>query len=168
MKKMKRLVFFGLSLVFFFIPTIAHADDSWVIENFNSNITIQQSGVVKVDETISVDFRDNSKHGIYRDIPFLYEENGKQTYTQVDITQVLQNNQQAQYTVSQVNGYEEIQIGNPNKTITGRNVYAIMYTVTGALHGFNDHDEFYWNVTGNDWQVEIQKAEVTVSLPSTG
>ena len=165
---MKRLVFILLFLVFFFVPTIAHADDSWVIENFNSNIAIQQSGVVKVIETISVDFRDNPKHGIYRDIPYLYQENGKQTYTKVDIIQVLQNNQPAQYTVSQTSGNEEIQIGNPNQTITGRNVYTIAYNITGVLRDFTDHDELYWNVTGNDWQVEIQRAEAAVSLPAAG
>ena len=143
-------------------------DDSWLIENFNSNIAIQQTGVVRVVETISVDFRDTPKHGIYRDIPYLYEENGKKTYTNVDITNVLQNNQAAKYSVSEANGYEEIKIGDPSQTITGRNVYTIMYTVTGVLRGFSDHDELYWNVTGNDWQVAIQKAEATVIFPSAG
>lgn len=166
-KSMKRLVFIFLFFIFLFVPVVAHADDSWLIENFNSNIAIQQTGVVRVVETISVDFRDNPKHGIYRDIPYLYESNG-QTYTQVNITNVLQNNQPAKYTVSQTDGYQEIKIGDPNQTITGRNVYTIMYTVTGVLRGFSDHDELYWNVTGNDWQVAIQKAEATVTLPAEG
>src|ERR1700688_376766 len=119
---MKRLVFVFLFLIFLLIPNVVHADDSWLIENFNSNIAIQNSGVVTVVETISVDFRDNPKHGIYRDIPYLYESNGKQTYTQIDIAKVLQNNLPAKYTATQTNGYEEIQIGDPNQTITGRNI----------------------------------------------
>jgi uncharacterized membrane protein len=168
MKMMKRFVFLLLLLFLLFLPARVHADDSWLIENFNSNIAIQQSGVVSVVETISVDFRDNPKHGIYRDIPYLYEENGNKTYTNVDISQVLQNNRGAKYTVSETNGYEEIKIGDPNQTITGRNVYTVMYTVTGILRGFSDHDELYWNATGNDWQVGIQRAEATVTLPSAG
>ncbi len=165
---MKRILFIFLSLVFFFTPSIAHADDSWVIENFNSNIAIQQSGVVRVVETIAVDFKDTPKHGIYRDIPYLYESGGKQTYTQIAITDVLQNKSHAHYETSETNGYEEIKIGDPDRTITGRNEYTIMYTVTGVLRGFSDHDELYWNVTGNDWQVTIQKAQATVTLPASG
>ena len=30
---------------------------------------------------------------------------------------------------------------------------------------FPDHDEFYWNVTGNDWPVPIDHASATVRLP---
>lgn len=168
MKVMKRLVFLLLALLLLFLSRQASADTSWLIENFNSNIIIQQSGVVRVVETISVDFRNNPKHGIYRDIPYLYESNGKQTYTAVAITKVLQNNLPAHYTVSQINGYKEIKIGDPTTTITGRNVYTITYTVTGVLRGFSDHDELYWNATGNNWPVEMQRAEATVALPADG
>jgi uncharacterized membrane protein len=157
-----------LLILLFIVPARVYADDSWLIENFNSSIAIQQSGVVRVVETISVDFKDQPKHGIYRDIPYLYETNGKQTYSQLDITNVLQNNMPAHYTVSQTNGYEELKIGDPNQTIIGRNVYTITYTVTGVLRGYPDHDELYWNVTGNDWQVEIQRTEATVTLPTNG
>jgi len=165
---MKRLVFLLVSLFLLIVPVHVYADDSWLIENFNSNIAIEQSGVVKVVEAISVDFKDNPKHGIYRDIPYLYEANGNKTYTNVDILNVLQNNQPARYTVSETNGYEELKIGDANKTITGRNVYTIIYTVTGVLRGFSDHDELYWNVTGNEWQVAVQRAEATVTLPAGG
>ncbi len=30
---------------------------------------------------------------------------------------------------------------------------------------FEDHDEFYWNVTGNDWPVPIDHASAEVSFP---
>ena len=30
---------------------------------------------------------------------------------------------------------------------------------------FEDHDEFYWNVTGNDWPVPIDHAAATVQFP---
>ena len=165
---MRWLFYFLLCVFLFVVPTRVYADDSWLIENFNAAIAIQQSGAVHVVETIAVDFKDQPKHGIYRDIPYLYESDGKQTYTQIDITNVLENNAPAQYTVLQTNGYEELKIGDPNQTITGRTVYTIAYTVTGVLQSFSDHDELYWNATGNDWQVEIRKAEATVTLPTAG
>jgi uncharacterized membrane protein len=166
---MKRFIFPLICLLFLLVfPYKVHADDDWVIENFNSNISIQQTGVVNVVETISVDFRDTPEHGIYRDIPYFYQSNGQQTYTDVHIQSVQQNNTPAQYTTSQTNGYDEIKIGNPDQTIVGRNTYTITYTVTGVLQPVNNYDELYWNVTGNNWPVGIEKAEATVSLPEAG
>jgi uncharacterized membrane protein len=166
---MKRLIFPLLCLLLLLgFPHLAHADNNWVIENFNSRIAIQRSGVVNVVETISVNFRDQTEHGIYRDIPYLYDENGKQVYTAVDVTKVLRNKSPSKYTTSFTNGYEEVKIGDPNNLVTGRIVYTIEYSVIGVLHTVSDNDELYWNVTGNNWLVPIQKAEATVTLPKDG
>ena len=167
---MNRLVFLIFLFCLFFIPlhSYVYADTSWVIENFNSQIAIQQTGKIKVVETISVDFKDNPKHGIYRDIPYEYASGNTTTYTKISIQEVLQDNKPAHYTTSEANGYEEIKIGDPNTIITGRHVYTITYLVTGILRGFADHDELYWNVTGNGWNVAIQKAEATTTLPKNG
>src|ERR1700723_2716333 len=32
---------------------------------------------------------------------------------------------------------------------------------------FEDHDEFYWNVTGNDWPVPIDRASAQISFPES-
>jgi hypothetical protein len=41
------------------------------------------------------------------------------------------------------------------------------YAVTRELGFFNDHDELYWNVTGNGWVYQIDTAEATVHLPAS-
>src|SRR5207245_10376951 len=41
----------------------------------------------------------------------------------------------------------------------------IQYTVSDALKFFEDHDEFYWNITGDEWDVPIGSASATISLP---
>ncbi|HSX09278.1 MAG TPA: DUF2207 domain-containing protein [Candidatus Saccharimonadales bacterium] len=168
---MKRLILLFVSLVllsFFIVPHPVHAAEDWVIENFNSDIAVQSTGIVHVTETISVDFRDTPKHGIYRDIPYEYDSNGTQKYTEITIQKVLQNNEPANYTISQNDGYDEIKIGDSNRTITGRNIYIISYTAKGILQNVGTSDELYWNVTGNNWEVTIQKAEAEVSLPKNG
>ena len=38
----------------------------------------------------------------------------------------------------------------------------IDYIVRNGIRYFEDHDEFYWNVTGNDWPVPIDHAEAQV------
>jgi len=49
---------------------------------------------------------------------------------------------------------------------TGRQTYTLIYRVTGALGFFDEHDELYWNVTGNDWSFTIDEARFSLSLPS--
>ena len=42
----------------------------------------------------------------------------------------------------------------------------IVYRVEGALNGFADHDELYWNAIGTQWEVPIQDASVKVRAPA--
>jgi len=59
----------------------------------------------------------------------------------------------------------EIKIGDADKTISGVHTYIITYTVSGAITYFSDHDELYWNATGNDWDVPINNVTIDVFLP---
>ena len=34
-----------------------------------------------------------------------------------------------------------------------------------AINYFDDHDEFYWNITGNEWEVPINNASAYITLP---
>lgn len=165
---MKRLLSLLLLVFLFVVPQHVFADNSWDIENFNSQIVIQESGIVQITETISVDFHTTPEHGIYRDIPYIYTSNGKQTYTDIQIKNIFQNNEPIPYTTSLTNGYEEVKIGDPTRIVEGRNVYRISYSVTGILARSTTYDDLYWNVTGNNWPVEIQKVEATVTLPQNG
>ena len=167
---MKRLLFFAFFVLFFrlLLPHPVFADEGWVIERFNSNINIETSGVVNVNETIDVDFNTLSKHGIYRNIPYVYEADGNKTYTEIDVKSVRQNGRQAEFSTSRTDGYVRLKIGDADKTISGKNSYEIEYTAKGVLRGFTDHDELYWNVTGNNWPVGINSTTASVILPSDG
>lgn len=139
----------------------------WQVNNFQSNIAVLPDGKVEVRETISVDFDSLEKHGIYRDIPYIYTNgDGTKTYTQIDVESVLKNGSPENYQTSQSNGFVRIKIGDANKTISGIQTYQVTYVASGVIKGFPKFDELYWNVTGNYWEVPIQNAEATVTLPS--
>lgn len=167
---MKRIFALFLSLfafLFSLIPSNVLAQDSgWVIDSFDSDIEIQTTGEVAIDEDINVDFGNLSKHGIYRNLPYVYDRDGKPFYTEVKITSVLQDAGGAKYDVSRNDNNIRIKIGDDDKTISGKHTYQISYTVKGVLQGFDGYDELYWNVTGNDWGVPIQKATAIVSIGS--
>jgi uncharacterized membrane protein len=165
---MKRLFLFAAFLTFLLFPQKTFADEGWIINNFHSDIAIQNSGEVRIVETIDVDFRTLSKHGIYRDIPYMYEDGNQKTYTDISVTDVLQNDKKTNYETSRNDGYIRLKVGDANRTISGRNIYTITYFAKGVLRSFADHDELYWNVTGNNWPVTINNTDATVTIDKPG
>src|SRR4030067_1223051 len=151
--------------IFLVVPLPILAQENWVINSFDSEIRILENGKVSVVETIDADFGSLQKHGIFRDLPFVYtlSEGGKR-YTEVVVEQVTVGNLPVPYETSQPGDFIELKIGDPDKTISGQQSYRIQYTVAGVLNSFEDHDELYWNVTGNGWPGPIQKASATVVL----
>ena len=61
-----------------------------------------------------------------------------------------------------------IKIGDPDRFVSGEQRYVISYTINDGLNPFTDHDELYWNVTGNDWAVPIESASAAVTVPGPG
>src|SRR5262249_2051054 len=60
--------------------------------------------------------------------------------------------------------YRKLKIYVPGAEDTTKTI-VIEYTVADALRFFDDHDEFYWNVTGDEWDVPIRSASARVELP---
>jgi len=59
-----------------------------------------------------------------------------------------------------------ITIGGPNLfVVSGAQTYIINYCVYNAIRTFSDHDELYWNAAGDQWQVAIRSANVSLTLP---
>lgn len=143
----------------------AAADSGWEISSFTSTLTIRSDGALAVSENIVARF-DAARHGIYRDIPLRYHYNDQ--YDRVlEISGVTVDNgagQRRPFTTSGGDVYR-IKIGDSSHTVAGRVDYAIHYLVRGALNGFPDHDELYWNATGNGWGVPIGEAQALVTAP---
>src|SRR5512147_935612 len=49
------------------------ADEGWVIERMAIQITIAPDGGLEVRDALDVDFQGLSKHGIFRDIDYLFQ-----------------------------------------------------------------------------------------------
>jgi hypothetical protein len=138
------------------------------IVSYDVGITIQRDGSLEVTERIDYDFGVSEHHGIFRDIPALFRHDGRydRVYP-VDVVSVTASSgTPAGYKVSNSGGDVEIKIGDPDRTVSGEHTYTISYRVRGALNGFSDHDELYWNATGNQWAVPIDQVTVRVTAPT--
>ncbi len=137
------------------------------IANFDVDIVIEESGHISVTEKIQYYFGTNLRHGIFRNIPFV-KTNDKGDRLLMDITDISvtdENNKPLTTKVSKDGEETDIRIGDADKEITGMHTYFIKYRVAGALSYFEDFDELYWDLTGDDWTVEIQNFSGRVSLP---
>ena len=146
MKKLFGLIFGLLICIFVALPAFA---ENFYITNYDVKINVDKNKTAHVTEDIDVYFT-NSSHGIFRKIPLKGN-----TVTNIDVTNDI-------YSLNDNNiGYKTIKIGNPNSLISGAHKYKISYD-----YNFLDNkNEFYFNIIGTEWDVEIQKASFSVTMP---
>lgn len=159
-------IFFFIILFFCFVP-FAFAQEK--INNFDTNITINKDGTIDIVETIKYDFGSEYRHGIYREIDIFKtnKENKKYLLTfKIDGVTNLEG-KKYKYTQSEDRGRGKLilKIGDPDVYVSGEYDYKIAYKVKGALSYFSDHDELYWNLTGNDWKVPIISSSTIINYP---
>jgi uncharacterized membrane protein len=167
---MKRASFIlgAILLLLVIIPSIAYAQD-YNISDFNAEIIISQDSSITVKETIVVDFL-ISRHGIYREIPYKYTDDlGGKVVTPLKVISVKdQNGVPWKYQVSKQGSVINIKIGDAKKYVNGVQTFVISYKVENAILFLEDHDQLYWNVTGNYWTAPISHASADVYLVVNG
>jgi uncharacterized membrane protein len=156
------ILILNLNLFLFISSALAQY---FTIDKFHSDITIHEDSSFIVRETIEVSF-ERPRHGIYREIPFKYrDEFGKVMTTPTRILSVTDGSGKTwKYQVEKTGPMIRIRIGDPKRFVERRQTYVIAYEVENAILFFNDHDELYWNVTGNYWKAPIREASADVSL----
>ena len=142
------------------------AAKSWRIADFQDTITVEKDGSALVDERINLVFV-GEWHGIHRTIPIEYPgPNGTNYELFINITSITDGSGgKLKHESSTSGAYRDLKIYIPDAVDTTRTV-EIVYRVRNGTRFFEDHDEFYWNVTGNDWPVPIDHAAATVHFPT--
>jgi len=147
---------------------------SWKIARFDARYTIAEDGTVLIEEELHPAFQ-GAYNGILREIPVEYpgpDGTAYKLYLKVDsVTD--ENGDKLKF--EQSTRTERVAGGDHHAflvlkiyvagTDTERTVH-IAYRASDAIRFFKDYDEFYWNVTGNDWKVPIDSATAFVALPS--
>lgn len=159
----------------------AGLESGWEITSFDANYVVDASGTVAVREQIDVDFHSFQKHGIFRDLfwrvdctaPRIDTEerlsscpDGRLRTYDIRVASVTDETG-AVRTVesSHIGDTLRIKIGDADATISGKQTYIINYTVRGALDIYANHDELYWNASGQ-WPVQVLAFSARVTLPS--
>lgn len=133
----------------------AHAKE--LLSDFVVDIAIRPDGSFHVSEAITYDFGPNDRHGIFRNIPYIYETDigsYKAELTDFEVTDA--NGTPYIFEEERKGNNIRLKIGDPDTTIRGAHTYVIQYDVHDALLNFSSFDELYWNVTGHEWVTPIR------------
>lgn len=163
---MKKLNFiFGLIFFFCFLflkPLPVLAAGGYTIKNFDSQITLNKDTSLTIQEKIEVNFEEQ-RHGIFRIIPVVYPSGLKTIFAKMKVLSVTdEKNQPLPF---QTEGYQQslkMTIGDAQKTIIGPQTYVISYQISRVVLPYQDQVEIYWNVTGSEWDIVIEKASAKV------
>jgi uncharacterized membrane protein YgcG len=148
------------------LARVAAADER--IVSFDSTITVGADSSLTVTETLRVRAEGIAiKRGIFREFPTDYlDKSGNKVRVGFDLLSVSRAGRAEPYrTERQANGVR-ILIGDPDVFLTpGDHTYEITYRTDRTLGYFDQHDELYWNVTGNGWRFPIDQVRARVLLP---
>jgi uncharacterized membrane protein YgcG len=133
---------------------------------FYSDIDVLSDSSVEVTENITFQFIGGPWQGIYRSIPVEYAGPGGLNYSLfLDVKRVSdENGNKLKFESSRDRQYLKLKIFVPNADNSTRTI-SIEYAVSDALRFFDDHDEFYWNITGDEWPIPIEQASAHIVLP---
>jgi uncharacterized membrane protein YgcG len=138
------------------------------ILNYLSDITLEDDGSLQVTETITVMSTGHQiRHGIFRDFPTSYKDPYNNRYAVgFEVLSATCDSVPEKFRVEdQFNG-KRIYLGTPNAFVSpGRHVYTLTYTTNRQVGFYKDHDELFWNVTGNGWDFPVDAASARVHLP---
>ena len=134
------------------------------IEKFSAEIFVQPDATLDVTETIEANFI-GVWHGLYRTIPVEYAGPGGfnySLYVKFDGATDAAG-QPLKVESSRVGHYLKWKIYIDDATDADRTIY-LHYHVRNGLRFFEDHDELYWNVTGDEWDVPLGNASAQILL----
>ena len=140
----------------------AQTRGQFAIDSFVTSLVVNGDGSLIVREDITFDFR-GSHQGIFRRIPLSYTREGFE-YPHV---------------LSGIGVYDEAsrllrtEVSYPNRSIVikawvpgalnTKKTVSIVYHVRRGVLAYADHDELYWNATGNYWIFPILSATAEIT-----
>ncbi|MFZ0880780.1 MAG: DUF2207 domain-containing protein, partial [Candidatus Acidiferrales bacterium] len=138
------------------------------IVDYHSDVRVQDDGSMLVRETIRVmSAQIQIRHGIFRDFPTRYTDRlGNHYVVGFQLQGATRDGAVEPSRIEDLSNGVRIYLGNPQSLVPpGDHTYTISYLTTRQLGFFKDHDELFWNVTGNGWNFEIARASASVWLP---
>ena len=163
---MKRLAGVLALLTFLLLPLSAGAQEKIYLFSSRATLLADSSLEVREDITVNVEGR-QIRRGIYRDFPTKYtDSSGRTVRVGFDVLETLLDGREVPFKTESIANGVRVYIGDPDEFAPlGKRTYTLSYVTTHQIGFFEEHDELYWNVTGNGWDFAIDEARFTLSIP---
>lgn len=128
---------------------------------FDATAVFAPTGTMKVTENITVRAGgDKIKRGIFRTLPLAWKRGDNKRYgLHYEVVGVQRDGKPEPYSLSNTSEAITIRMGSKDVLLEpGLHRYTIEYEISNHFSRFDDWDELYWNVTGNDWDFAIDQA----------
>jgi len=178
---MKKIIIFVFTAILFFIPfsllanvnpvpSFTHSD--WYIKQFDTSIAVYKDSSLLITEKIVADAGNlPHKHGIFRTLSTQARTPSKTLKTPIELVSITDfSGRSLKYKTIKDKANHTItwKIGDPNREVNGLNYYKIVYKVKNAIRfGNPNSDEFYWNLLGNFWDLDIDNFKATIIFPDS-
>lgn len=147
------------------LPIAALADER--IIDYHSDILVRGDAWIEVTETIRVQAEGQQiRRGIYRDYPTRYEDQFGNDLVVEYVPRAVTRNEMPEdfHSESRGNGVRTY-FGAADRFLDpGLHTYRYRYDAGRMLGFFEQHDELYWNVTGQGWEFPIEHASARVTF----
>lgn len=158
----------AMAALFNLYPSQAAAQNvnNFEVASFDANYHLSRNqlktSLLDVEEHIVVRFPNfDQNHGILRAIPKSYQGHTMS----LDVSSIQnEDGRDWNYTTYDENDNLVLKIGDADKFVRGETTYVIKYSLRNVTLNFNDHDEFYWDVNGNEWPVPFEKVTATLTM----
>ena len=153
-------------------PVAAQVRDSLVIERMDVEVVVQAGGAIDVTETLRPHFY-GAWNGVARALSLQHNTaEGRRERLDVELLSA----------TDETGNELDVDVERPDRwtrlwrvwvpgAVDARRTVVLRYRVANALRFYEEGsepgplDELYWNVTGNDWEVPIDRASLRVVLP---
>jgi uncharacterized membrane protein YgcG len=143
---------------------------NWYVKDLRAEFALAPDSTMTVTEWITADCGECvGKHGIFRIVPTEARTERETIKTPTELISITDfAGQSYPYTETVNRGDATItwKIGDPDVTVTGVHQYKIVYQVRNVIRSNPASDEFYWNVNGHFWDMDINAYEASIVFPA--
>ena len=131
----------------------------YVIDSLDMKVTVGRDAVNAIYEEYVFNYG-GPHHGFYRYIPKSYTKGDVRR--NIRITDVRCSDP---FDTDTEDGFFIMKIGSASETYTGLKAYAISYNYDIGADTNDGYDEFYFNLVGDGWEIPINTATFSVTVP---
>ncbi|HEU0297956.1 MAG TPA: DUF2207 domain-containing protein, partial [Longimicrobium sp.] len=169
----RALLLLGALLLTRTAPAAAQHDSSIVIRSFDTELRVSQDGTLDVTESLRLAFH-GRWNGIIRDLALDHHTaQGRREKLDVEVVSITDGRGErlrVEHGGADDSWLRRMKIWIPGAHDAERTL-VIRYRVRNAIRFYfaadtvPDFDELYWNATGNDWTMPIERASARIVLP---